>query len=237
VTIWWSGGVCREDILLSQLHSKIRGGVVVKLDELTVQDFVRELSSANPTPGGGSVAALCGALGAALSAMVSRLTVGNERFKKAWSSMEEGMGAADELSGRFLELVQEDSDAYQGVMAAFQLPQETDTQRSSREVAVEEAMKKAATVPLQTLRAAEKLIHLAREAVQQGNPNAITDAGAALQLAGTTAAVAEYNVRINLSRIKNEAFIAECEKEVDDTLKRIGALVADVEGNANIHLG
>ena len=125
----------------------------------------------------------------------------------------------------------------QEVMTAFKLPQETDTQRSLREETVQEAMKKAATVPLQTLRAAEKLVHLARKAIQQGNPNAITDAGAALQLAGTTAAIAEYNVRINLSRIKDAAFIAECEKEVDETLRRIGALVADEEGNANIHLG
>ena len=74
------------------------------------------------------------------------------------------------------------------------------------------------------------------EAVQGGNPNAITDAGAAVQLANATAVVASYNVRINLSRIKDEAFVAASEKEVDEILKRLETLFADVDGNANIYL-
>jgi len=209
----------------------------VKLDQLSVRDFVKELGSDNPTPGGGSVAALCGALGAALSAMVSRLTVDREKFKETWPSMEEVKKTADELVARFLDLVQEDTDAYQKVMAAFQLPKETEEEKASRQTAIEEAMKRAATVPLETLRASERLVGIAREAVQGGNPNAITDAGAAVQLANATAVVASYNVRINLSRIKDEAFVAACEKEVDETLKRLETLFADVDGNANIYLG
>ena len=209
----------------------------MKLDQLSVRDFVAELGSDNPTPGGGSVAALCGALGAALSAMVSRLTVDREKFKETWPSMEEVKKTADELVARFLDLVQEDTDAYQKVMAAFQLPKETEEEKASRQAAIEEAMKRAATVPLETLRASERLVGIAREAVQGGNPNAITDAGAAVQLANATAVVASYNVRINLSRIKDEAFVAACEKEVDETLKRLETLFADVDGNANIYLG
>jgi len=209
----------------------------VKLDQLSVRDFVAELGSDNPTPGGGSVAALCGALGAALSAMVSRLTVDREKFKETWPSMEEVKKTADELVARFLDLVQEDTDAYQKVMAAFQLPKETEEEKASRQDAIEEAMKRAATVPLETLKASERLVGIAREAVQGGNPNAITDAGAAVQLANTTAVVASYNARINLSRIKDEAFVAASEKEVDETLKRLETLFADVDGNANIYLG
>lgn len=208
----------------------------MKLDQLSVRDFVTELGSGNPTPGGGSVAALCGALGAALSAMVSRLTVDREKFKETWPSMEEVKKTADELVARFLDLVQEDTDAYEKVMAAFQLPKETEEEKALRQTAIEEAMKRAATVPLETLRASERLVGIAREAVQGGNPNAITDAGAAVQLANATAVVASYNVRINLSRIKDEAFVAECEKEVDETLKRLETLFADVDGNANIYL-
>ena len=209
----------------------------MKLDQLSIRDFVRELGSDNPTPGGGSVAALCGALGAALSAMVSGLTVDREKFKETWPSMEEVKKTADDLVARFLDLVQEDSDAYQKVTAAFELPKETEEQNASRQAAIEEAMKWAATVPLETLRASERLVGIAREAVRGGNPNAITDAGAAVQLANATAVVASYNVRINLSRIKDEAFVAASEKEVDETLKRLETLFADVDGNANIYLG
>jgi formiminotetrahydrofolate cyclodeaminase len=208
----------------------------VKLDQLSVRDFVTELGSGNATPGGGSVAAFCGALGAALSGMVSKLTVGRERFEQTWQSMEEVKQKAEELTGRFLELVQDDTDAYQKVTAAFGLSKETEEEKASRQAAIEEAMKQAATVPLETLRAAEKLGGIAREAIQRGNPNAITDAVAAVQLANTTAVVASYNVQINLSRIKDQTFVASCEKEVDEVLKRLDTLFTDVDGNTNIYL-
>ena len=208
----------------------------MKLDQLSVREFITELSSGNPTPGGGSVAALCGALGAALSAMVASLTVEREKYEQTWKSMEEVKKEAANLSARFLELMQEDSDTYQKVMEAFELPRETDDQQASRQAAIEEAMKKAATVPLETLRASERLIRAARKAVQGGNPNAITDAGAAVQLANATAVVASYNVQINISRIKDQAFVAKCEKEVTEILKRQETLISDVDASANIYL-
>ena len=208
----------------------------MKLDQLSVREFITELSSGNPTPGGGSVAALCGALGAALSGMVANLTVDRERYEQTRKSMEEAKKTAANLSARFLELMQEDSDTYQRVMAAFELPKETDDQKASRQAAIEEAMKKAALVPLDTLRASEELIRVARDAVKGGNPNAITDAAAAVQLANTTAVVASYNVQINISRIEDQAFVAKCEKEVTDILERQEALISDVDGSANIYL-
>jgi formiminotetrahydrofolate cyclodeaminase len=208
----------------------------VKLDQLSVQEFIAELSSGNPTPGGGSVAALCGALAAALSTMVANLTVDREKYGQTRKSMEEVRMTAATLSTRFLALMQEDSDTYQKVMAAFELPRETEAQITSRQAAIEEAMKKAAAVPLETLRASEELIRVARDAVRGGNPNAITDAAAAVQLANTTAVLASYNVQINISRIKDEAFVAKCEKELTEILKRQEALLSDVDGSANIYL-
>ena len=208
----------------------------MKLDQLSVQEFINELSSGNPTPGGGSVAALCGALGAALSTMGANLTVDREQYEQTRKSMEEVRMSAATLSTRFLALMQEDSDTYQTVMAAFGLPRETDDQITSRQAAIEEAMKKAAAVPLETLRASEELIRVARDAVRGGNPNAITDAAAAVQLANTTAVVASYNVQINISRIKDQAFVAKCEKEATEILKRQEALLSDVDGSANIYL-
>jgi methenyltetrahydrofolate cyclohydrolase len=208
----------------------------VKLDQLSVQEFIAELSSGNPTPGGGSVAALCGALAAALSTMVANLTVDREKYEQTRKSMEEVRMTAATLSTRFLALMQQDSDTYQKVMAAFELPRETDDLITSRQAAIEEAMKKAAAVPLDTLRASEELIRVARDAVRGGNPNAITDAAAAVQLANTTAVVASYNVQINISRIKDQAFVAKCEKEITEILKRQEALLSDVDGSANIYL-
>ena len=208
----------------------------MNLGQLSVREFIGELSSDNPTPGGGSVAALCGALGAALSAMVANLTVDREKYEQTRESMDEVKKTAEKLSARFLALMQEDSDTYQKVMAAFELPRETDDQMASRQKAIEEAMKKAAAVPLETLRASEELIRIAREAVKGGNPNAITDAAAAVQLANTTAVVASYNVQINISRIKDQAFVSKCEKEVTEILNRQEALLSDVDGSANIYL-
>jgi formiminotetrahydrofolate cyclodeaminase len=208
----------------------------VKLDQLSVQEFIAELSSGNPTPGGGSVAALCGALAAALSTMVANLTVDREKYEQTRKSMEEVRMTAATLSTRFLALMEEDSDTYQKVMAAFELPSETDGQITSRQAAIEEAMKKAAAVPLDTLRASEELIRVARDAVRGGNPNAITDAAAAVQLANTTAVVASYNVQINISRINDQAFVAKCEKELTEILQRQDTLLSDVDGSANIYL-
>jgi formiminotetrahydrofolate cyclodeaminase len=168
--------------------------------------------------------------------MVANLTVDREKYEQTRKSMDEVRMTAATLSTRFLALMQEDSDTYQKVMAAFELPRETEAQISSRQAAIEEAMKKAAAVPLDTLRASEELIRVARDAVRGGNPNAITDAAAAVQLANTTAVVASYNVQINISRIKDQAFVAKCEKELTEILKRQEALLSDVDGSANIYL-
>ena len=203
----------------------------MKLDELSVRDFVDELSSAKATPGGGSVAALCGALGAALSAMVAELTSGKEKFKDKWTSVEGIKSRADRLRTNYLDLVQKDTDAYQEVMAALKLPRETERQRISRRGALQASLKKAAAVPLETLRASEGLMEIARQAVEQGDPITITDAGAAVHLAYTAGEIAAYNVRINLSGIEDEEFCLECSREIEDRLARLKALFAEMEGH------
>lgn len=209
---------------------------MLKLEQLSVHDFILELSSVSAAPGGGSVAALCGALGAGLSAMVSRLTKGRGKLKDNREPMEEFKRASDDLARRFLMLVQEDTDAYQQVMAALKLPKEREEQKASRQVAIDESMKRAARVPLETLRTSEKLINIAKDVVEQGNPIAITDAGAAVHLARTAGAIAAYNVRINLSNIKDEKFCSEYKKKVDETLKRMEILFAEVTGYVNAQL-
>ena len=209
----------------------------MKLDELSLRTFIRELSSGSAMPGGGSVAALCGAMGAALSAMVARLTRGRERFRNVWERMERIEETADDLAERFLLLAQEDTEAYREVIAALRLPGEGEEGKSLRDAALQEAVRKAASVPLETLRVSEKLLRMAREAVEHGNPVAVTDAGAAVHLAHAAAVVAAYNIRINLAALKDSAFVEGCKREAGEILERMEPLLAEADGYVNAHLG
>jgi glutamate formiminotransferase/formiminotetrahydrofolate cyclodeaminase len=201
----------------------------MKLDQLTIQDFIKELASDAPTPGGGSIAALCGALGAALSEMVAGLTVGKEKYRKSWKSMTSVRRKASGLSERFLHLMQEDTDAYNAVTAAFQLPRSTDDEQTARRRQIQEAMKLAATVPLETMKSSLELAELGRLVVENGNKNAVTDAGAALQLARAAGIVASYNVLINLSSIRDKNYVLEKKEEVNRLLEEAENRIAEAE--------
>ena len=202
----------------------------MKLDELSIRAFVEELRSPKATPGGGSIAALCGVLGAAVSAMAAGITRGKEKFKDRWTSMEELARRADELREHLLGLVQQDTDAYQEVVGALRLPRETEQQRILRREAVQASLKEAALVPLETLRTSVTVMEIAQQAVEHGDPITVTDAGAAVHLAHTAAVIAAYNVRINLSQIEDERFRRECSREVEERISRLKALFAEVEG-------
>ena len=206
---------------------------VLKLDQLTVRSFIKKLGSGSATPGGGSAAALCGAMGAALSAMVARFTGGREEFRDVWERMEGIKQGSDEVAERFLALVQEDTDAYQEVLKALQLPRDSERKKAIRGEAFQKAMKKASSVPLETLHVSERLIQMAKEAVEQGNPNTITDAAAAVHFAHAAATVAAYNVRINLSNLKDDVFVEGCRREVEEILERIEILLAEVDEYVN----
>jgi methenyltetrahydrofolate cyclohydrolase len=201
----------------------------MKLADLTVSDFLRELASVTPAPGGGSVAALCGGLSAALCAMVARLTHGKEKYRDGWEAMESLMQQADPLAECFVALMDADTQAYNQVVAAMRLPRETAEEKSARKKAIELANRKAAEVPLETLQHTLKLADHVKEVVEQGNVNCITDAGTAAQLVRTAAYAAAYNVRINLGGIADPVFAATCRTEVALILSRIDASIDEVE--------
>jgi len=208
----------------------------MKLVSLSVQGFVGKLAEGAPVPGGGSAVALCGALAAALCSMVSRVTLGKESLKSAWEEMKRIGEEAEALAEHFLVLVDGDADAYQEVVAAGRLPRKTEEERKARLAAIQEALKKAAMVPLETLRAAEKMMHLAKPAIERGNPNAVTDAGAALHLARAAAAVAIANVRINLLAIEDEKFVEEYRREVSEIEQRVDLLFDGTVGHLELRL-
>jgi formiminotetrahydrofolate cyclodeaminase len=207
------------------------------LKDLTTSDFVKALADAAPAPGGGSVAAYAGAMAAGLCAMVARLTVGKAKYRDAWDAMDSVIAAAEGLGDRFLQLMDADTDAYNGVVTAFRLPKDGDDRKAARSRAIQDATRRAAEVPLATLNAVAELIPLAAEVVTRGNPNCITDAGTAAHLLRTAAMAAGYNVRINLGGLDDSEFVQECRRQVVELTKEVLARVEKIAGEVNDKLG
>ena len=205
----------------------------MSLCELSIRDFVQELASERPAPGGGSVAALAGALAAALCAMVGNLTVGRKKQEKAWPAMAQVRDEADALRAEFLRLADEDTEAYNRVTNAYRLPKENTEQQAKRLAAIQAAIHEAAQVPLETLKALSSMPELARQALELGNPNCLTDAGVAIQLVRAAAFGAAYNVRINAKEMKDQPeaqrLSDETERTLQQILKNVGRLEKTVE--------
>jgi formiminotetrahydrofolate cyclodeaminase len=166
--------------------------------------FLKALASADSTPGGGTAAAVVAAEGAALVAMVGRLTDGKEGYESAWESMRRLVESADEARATFLELADLDTKAFNAVMAAFKLPRNTERQKVTRSEKIQRAYREAAEVPAEVARQAVELMRGAVEAVETGNSNAASDGAAAANLlfAATQAALA--NVSINAEAIRDQ---------------------------------
>ncbi len=201
----------------------------MELSRMTLKEFTKELASDSPAPGGGSVAALCGALGAALSVMVTNLTIGKEKYRDVWDEMGKVQREAKELQTRFLSLMEQDSEAFNTFFAAMKMAKDTEEEKTLRTAKMQEGLKEAALVPLETLTACQLLAELALTATRRGNGNAVTDAATAALLARTAAMAAAYNVRINLGGIKDEAFVTTTRGEIEGALSRIEKTVSDVE--------
>jgi len=189
------------------------------LSNLKLSDFVDELSLDSPAPGGGSVAALCGSLSAALSSMVANLTVGKKGYENVYEEMKKLALAAQNLKDELLLAVDEDTKAFNRVMEALRLPRGTPEQTKEREEAIEKANKEATLVPFSVLEKSVRLAELAYEAASRGNKNSISDAGVAGLAARTCGLGAYYNVRINLPGIKDESFKRKIIRQADK-LKR-----------------
>ena len=200
------------------------------MDELSIRGFVAEMASGEPTPGGGSAAALAGALGASLCAMVARLTEGREKYRDAWAKMSALCTRADDSAAKLLELMVLDSRAYESVMAAMKMPKGTDREKSERASAIQTALAEAALTPLKTLHAAARICVLVEEVLQHGNPNCLTDAGTAVWLTRAAAEGAYYNVRINLGGLKDEELkqrLARESQQAVDLVRKITERLAE----------
>lgn len=180
----------------------------MNLVEQRVIDFVAATASKEPTPGGGSIAALTGATGAALAEMVVNLTFGKKGYEEVQSEMEELQTKAEAIRNRMLELSQADADVFNIFMNALGLPKNTDEEKIARTAAIQQAYKDAAMVPFEIGELAYQIFDLAELASKKGNQNLITDGIIAAINARAAVKAAFLNVRINLSGIKDEAFVA-----------------------------
>lgn len=180
----------------------------MNLVEQRVVDFVAATASKEPTPGGGAIAALTGATGAALAEMVANLTFGKKGYEEVQSEMEELQTKAEAIRNRMLELSQADADVFNIFMNALGLPKNTDEEKIARTAAIQQAYKDAAMVPFKIGELAYQIFDLAELASRKGNQNLITDGIIAAINARAAVKAAFLNVRINLSGIKDEAFVA-----------------------------
>jgi len=208
----------------------------MKLVELLTREFVEKVASEAPAPGGGSVSALAGALAAALCAMVARLTLGKEKYRDTWQEMEQVRDSADALMRRLLELVDEDTAAYNQVLSAFKLPRDNDAQKTARHAAIRSATQKATAVPMETLRSVTELLSMTEAAVEKGNPNCLSDAGVAAHLIRAAASGAAYNVRINLPALDDQRFSTQMKSETAELLSRVMSAVAKLQETLNKRL-
>ena len=181
----------------------------MKLVEQRVIDFVAATASKEPTPGGGAIAALTAATGAALAGMVANLTFGKKGYEAVQTEMEELQAKAEAIRKRMLELSQADADVFNIFMNALGLPKNTDEEKAARTAAIQQAYKDAAMVPFEIGELANQIFDLAELASRKGNQNLITDGIIAAINARAAVKSAFLNVRINLSGIKDESFVAE----------------------------
>jgi len=198
-----------------------------KLTAMTVKGFTDELSIDSPAPGGGSVAALCGALSAALASMVSNLTFGKKKFADVREEMGDIAVKAQGIKDFFLNAVDEDTQAFNCLFACFSMPKDTDENTKKRLDAIEEATKKATLIPLSVLEKTTQVLELVKILVDKGNPNSLSDTGVGSLTARTAAWGAYYNVLINLPGISDKEFSSSV---LDRAEKALGRAIEMSEG-------
>ena len=188
----------------------------------SIQTLLDELASAEPVPGGGSVAALSGALATSLVAMVCRLTIGKKGYEAVSVEMEAILPRAEALQRELADLMQADTDAYARVMGAYKLPKETDDEKAARTRAIQATLQHASDVPLHVAELCAQVLELARVVAEKGNKNAASDGGVGALMAEAGLRGAAFNVTINLGSITDETF-------VQDHRTRVAQLLAKAE--------
>lgn len=190
----------------------------------TLKEYLEAAGSGDPTPGGGSVAALTGALAASMASMVARFTTGRKKYAAVQQDMDFIVRTLDEEGSRLLALVDEDVRVYEGVSVAFRLPADTEEEKAKKASAVAEACKDASVVPMEVARLSLKVARSADRLAEMGNKNLISDAGVAALLCLAAAQSAAMNVEINLVNVPDPAFREAARKGLKEVLREVESL-------------
>jgi glutamate formiminotransferase/formiminotetrahydrofolate cyclodeaminase len=188
----------------------------------SIQKYLEELSSNSPTPGGGNVAALCGALSASLGVMVCNLTIGKKKYLDVEADMNQLKEKLNGYTERFISLAKNDNEAFERVMDAFKLPKETDEQKKLRSGAIEKSTFEAASVPAEVIINCRELLPLLEFISSKGNQNSLSDAGVAIAVASAASEGAFLNVLINYSALTEK-------QKASELLNRAETLNAEIK--------
>ena len=195
---------------------------MAKIKDTAVEPFLDALASQTATPGGGSAAAIIGAMGAALVSMVCNLTIGKKKYADVEDEMKHVLGKAESLRRRLTSMIEDDVQAFDKVMAAYGMPKETDADKARRDDAIQVSLKLATDVPMRCCHAAREVIDLAGIASDKGNLNVISDAGVAVLAGYAALRSAALNVFTNARMINDRAF-------ADAKLEELHELLAGAE--------
>jgi formiminotetrahydrofolate cyclodeaminase len=194
------------------------------LTELSVRDYAARLASADPTPGGGSAAALLGALAAALGEMVGNFT----RNKEGWAEVEPALAELTTHREALLDLTDRDAEAYAQVGAAYKLPKSSDDEKAARAAAIQEALKASAQVPVAAIQELSDAVKLLPVLLESGNRNLVSDVGVAADFAQSALRCAWLNVEINLSGVKDEEYKSSIRQSMEEMISEAENIAADV---------
>lgn len=189
------------------------------IKDKSIQAFLNELASKASTPGGGSAAAIMGAMSAALVSMVCNLTVGKKNYEGVEEELRALLARSEALREKLTAMIRADVEVFDRVMGAYGMPKETDADKAVRSEAIQAALKEATDVPLECAKACAEAIDLCRVAAEKGNLNVISDAGVAVMAGYAALKSAALNVYINAGGIKDKAFAKERLAQLDEILK------------------
>jgi|WetSurMetagenome_2_1015567.scaffolds.fasta_scaffold19674_3 formiminotetrahydrofolate cyclodeaminase len=195
----------------------------------TLNGFLDEVASFSPAPGGGSVAALSGALGAALTSMVCNLTIGKKKYADVEDELKKVLDQSEQLRAQFTELVDRDTQAFGKVMEAFALPKDTEPQKALRAAAIRGATKEATMVPLEVMKHCIDALALAQIVAAKGNGNSISDAGVSALMLHASLEGAALNVRINLGGLDDPEFVGWKEDELQSLRSTSAMMLEEIQ--------
>lgn len=196
--------------------------------EETVDRFLGDISSKTSTPGGGSVSAFVGTLGACLVSMSAGFTLGKEGFNDYEDQVNDLLAKSKEKGEELMALMEEDIGAYNDVKKAFALSKSTEDDKARRSIAIQNAFMKAIDVPLRTMRSCLEILAYSDSLVNNVNPNLITEVGVAGLLADAALKGSMLNIEFNLNYIKDEEVAGNVKKELKDVLERAGKLIDNI---------